>query len=159
MSCGKESLSMQQTLRATVVLFLSVLLAQACSTLKPPTLAVDGLRVGDMGVTGVALDVGFRLRNPNPEPLRIERFEYELLVNGSSLGHGYEPKGVDLAGYGEAKVVSRFDVNALKLPGAVLKVLRQDKVRARAKGRYFTSGSFGHKELGFDSDVDVDLRH
>ena len=44
-------------------------------------------------------------------------------------------------------------------PGAVLKVLRQDKVRARAKGRYFTSGSFGHKELGFDSDVEVDLSH
>lgn len=150
---------MRQRLGATAVFVLSVLLAEGCATLKPPTLAVDGLRVGDMGVTGVALDVGFRLRNPNPEPLKIERFEYELLVNGSSLGHGYEPKGVELAGYGEAKVTSRFDVNALKLPGAVLKVLRQDKVRARAKGRYFTSGSFGHKELGFDSDVEVDLRH
>jgi LEA14-like dessication related protein len=150
---------MRQRLGATAVLVLSVLLVASCATLKPPTLAVDGLRVGDMGVTGVALDVGFRLRNPNPEPLKIERFEYELFVNGSSLGHGYEPKGVELAGYGEAKVTSRFDVNALKLPGAVLKVLRQDKVRARAKGRYFTSGSFGHKELGFDSDVEVDLRH
>ena len=150
---------MRQRLGATAVLVLSVLLVASCATLKPPTLAVDGVRVGDMGVTGVALDVGFRLRNPNPEPLKVERFEYELFVNGSSLGHGYEPKGVELAGYGEAKVTSRFDVNALKLPGAVLKVLRQDKVRARAKGRYFTSGSFGHKELGFDSDVEVDLSH
>jgi LEA14-like dessication related protein len=137
----------------------AVLLTAACTTLKPPTLAVDGLKVGDMGLSGVALDVGFRIRNPNPEPLRIERFEYELLVNGSSLGHGYEPKGVDLAGYGEAKVVSRFDVNALKVPGAVLKVLRQDKVRAQAKGKYFATGSFGKKELGFDSDVDVNLGH
>src|SRR5262249_36665446 len=106
-----------------------------------------------------ALDVGFRIRNPNPEPLRIERFEYELLVNGSSLGHGYEPKGVDLAGYGEAKVASRFDVNALHVPGGVRKVLRRDKGRARAKGKYVTSGSFGKKELGFDSDVDVNLSH
>jgi LEA14-like dessication related protein len=137
----------------------AVLLTAACTTLKPPTLAVDGLKVGDMGLSGVALDVGFRIRNPNPEPLRIERFEYELLVNGNSLGHGYEPKGVDLAGYGEAKVVSRFDVNALKVPGAVLKVLRQDKVRAQAKGKYFATGSFGKKELGFDSDVDVNLGH
>ncbi|HEY7924833.1 MAG TPA: hypothetical protein VII62_16710, partial [Vicinamibacteria bacterium] len=82
---------MPQRFRAAAVLMLSVLLAGGCATLKPPTLAVDGLRVGDLGVTGVALDVGFRLRNPNPEPLKIERFEYELLVNGSSLGHGYEP--------------------------------------------------------------------
>ena len=148
----------RQMLRTAAPL-AALLLASACTTLKPPTLAVDGLKVGDMGLSGLALDVGFRIRNPNPEPLRIERFEYELFVNGSSLGHGYESKGVDLAGYGEAKVASRFDVNALRLPGAVMKVLHQDKVRARAKGKYFTSGSFGKKELGFDSDVDVDLRH
>jgi LEA14-like dessication related protein len=150
---------MRKNLLATVVLVLSALLAPGCSTMKPPTLAVDGLKVGDMGLSGVALDVGFRIRNPNPEPLRIERFEYELLVNGSSLGHGYESKGADLPGYGETKVMSRFDINTLKVPGAVLRVLRQDKVRARAKGKYFTSGSYGKKELGFDSDVDVDLRH
>ena len=149
---------MRQKFRATTVLVLSVLLAHGCATLKPPTLAVDGLRVGDMGVTGVALDVGFRLRNPNPEPLKVERFEYELFVNGSSLGHGYAPKGVDLAGYGEAKVTSRFDVHALKLPGAVLTVLLPDKVRARAKGRYVTSGPCWPKERGFASDVAVHTR-
>jgi LEA14-like dessication related protein len=146
----------QRRLRAIAVLALSAVIG-ACSTMKPPTLAVDGLKVGDMGLSGVALDVGFRIRNPNPEPLRIERFEYELLVNGSSLGHGYEPKGTELAGFGEAKVTSRLDINTLKVPGAVLKVLRQDKVRARAKGKYYTSGTYGKKELGFDSDVEVNL--
>ena len=148
---------MQRRLWATAVLMLSALAAGGCASMKPPTLAVDGLKVGDMGLSGVALDVGFRIRNPNPEPLRIERFEYELLVNGKSLGHGYESKGTELAGFGEAKVMSRLDVNALKVPGAVLKVLRQDKVRAQAKGKYYTSGSYGKKELGFDSDVEVDL--
>jgi LEA14-like dessication related protein len=147
---------MRKNLVATVVL-VSALLAGGCAGMKPPTLAVDGLKVGDMGLSGVALDVGFRIRNPNPEPLRIERFEYELLVNGSSLGHGYEPKGTELAGFGEAKLTSRLDINTLKVPGAVLKVLRQDKVRARAKGKYYTSGTYGKKELGFDSDVEVDL--
>jgi LEA14-like dessication related protein len=140
-----------------VLLPVLSLLCFGCSTLKPPTLAVDGLRVGDMGLSGVTLEVGFRLRNPNPEPLKIERFEYELLVNGRSLGHGYESSGTELAGYGEAKLKSRFDVDTLKVPGAMLRVLRQDKVRARAKGKYFTSGSFGKKELGFDSDVEVSL--
>jgi LEA14-like dessication related protein len=148
---------MQRRLGANAVLMLSALLGAACSTMKPPTLAVDGIKVGDMGLSGVALDVGFRVRNPNPEPLRIERFEYELFVNGNSLGHGYEPKGADLAGFGETKLTSRLDINTLKVPGAVLKVLRQDKVRARAKGKYYTSGSYGKKELGFDSDVEVNL--
>ena len=135
-----------------------VLLASGCASVKSPILAVDGVKVGDMGLSGVAVDVGFRIRNPNPEPLRIERFEYELFVNGNRLGRGYESKGLDLEGYGETKVRTRFDVNLLSLPGAVKDVLGQDRVKARAKGKFYATGSFGRKELGFDSDAEVDLR-
>jgi len=150
---------MRRRVCATSALILAALLVDGCATVKPPILAVDGLRVGDMGLSGVALDVGFRVRNPNPEPLRIERFEYELFVNGSRLGRGFESKGLELEGYGEARVRSRFDVNLLSLPGAVRGVLHEDHVRARAKGRYYVTGSFGRKELGFDSDAEVQLGH
>jgi LEA14-like dessication related protein len=125
---------------------------------KAPILAVDGLKIGDMGVSGVALDVGFRVRNPNPEPLTIERFEYELFLNGNRLGRGFEAKGLELPGYGEAKVQTRFDVNLLSLPGVVKDLLREDRVHARAKGRFFATGGFGKKELDFDSDAEVELR-
>jgi LEA14-like dessication related protein len=136
---------------------LATLLMSACATVKAPILAVDGLKLGDMGLSGVAVDVGFRVRNPNPEPIRIERFEYELFVNGNRLGRGFESKGLDLQGYGETKVRTRFDVNLLRLPGAVKDVLGQDRVKARAKGKFYATGSFGKKELGFDSDAEVDL--
>ncbi len=144
-------------LRTGVSLVLATLLMSACATVKAPILAVDGLKVGDMGLSGVAVDVGFRVRNPNPEPIRIERFEYELFVNGNRLGRGFESKGLDLEGYGETKVRTRFDVNLLSLPGAVKDVLGQDRVKARAKGKFYATGSFGKKELGFDSDAEVDL--
>ena len=36
-------------------------------------------------------------------------------------------------------------------------MLREDRVRARAKGRFYATGAFGRKELGFDSDAEVDL--
>ena len=139
------------------VVALATLLMSACATVKAPILAVDGLKVGDMGLSGVAVDVGFRVRNPNPEPIRIERFEYELFVNGNRLGRGFESKGLDLEGYGETKVRTRFDVNLLSLPGAVKDVLGQDRVKARAKGKFYATGSFGKKELGFDSDAEVDI--
>ena len=130
--------------------------ASACGV-KAPILAVDGLKVGDMGITGVALDVRFRVRNPNPEPLNIDRMEYELFVNGNRLGRGFESKGLALEGFGEGKVQSRVDVNFLALPGAVKDILRQDRVKARVKGHFYTSGSYGDKRLGFDADADVDL--
>jgi len=138
-------------------LALSACLAPACATVKAPILAVDGLKLGDMGVTGVALDVRFRVRNPNPEPLNIDRLDYELFVNGNRLGRGFESKGLQLAGFAEGKVESRFDVNFLSLPGVVKDVLREDQVKARVKGHFYTSGSYGNKRLGFDADANVNL--
>jgi len=139
-------------------LALAACLAPACATVKAPILAVDGLKIGDMGITGVALGVRFRVRNPNPEPLNIDRLEYELFLNGNRLGRGFESKGLQLAGFGEGKVESRFDVNFLSLPGAVKDLLREDKVKARVKGQFYTSGAYGNKRLGFDADADVDLQ-
>jgi len=137
-------------------LVLLALAASACGV-KAPILAVDGLKVGDMGITGVALDVRFRVRNPNPEPLNIDRMEYELFVNGNRLGRGFDSKGLPLEGFGEGKVQSRVDVNFLALPGAIKDVLHQDRVKARVKGHFYTSGSYGTKRLGFDADADVNL--
>jgi len=141
---------------AAAGLVVLVLAASACGV-KAPILAVDGAKMGDVGITGVALDVRFRVRNPNPEPLNIDRMEYELFVNGNRLGRGFESKGLALEGFGEGKVESRVDVNFLALPGAVKDVLRQDRVKARVKGNFYTSGSYGTKRLGFDADADVDL--
>ena len=136
---------------------LLALLAPACGV-KAPVLTVDGVKMGDMGVTGASLDVRFRVRNPNPEPLNIERMEYELFINGDRVGRGYDSKGVPLDGFGEGRVESRVDVNFLGLPGAIQDVLRQDKVKARVKGHFYTSGHYGNKRLGFDADAEVNLR-
>jgi LEA14-like dessication related protein len=134
------------------------LLGGACATLKPPTLSVDSLKVGDMGITGVALDIGFRVRNPNPEPIAVDKLEYELFLNGRRLGRGYEAKGFTLEGFGEGKVVSRFDVNLLNLPGALKDVLRADRGRTRVKGDFYVRRNGGLRKVGFDADAEVDFR-
>jgi LEA14-like dessication related protein len=134
-----------------------VVLGAACAALKAPTLAVDSLKVRDMGITGVSLDVTFRVRNPNPEPITVERFEYELSLNGNKLGRGYEPTGFELAGFGEEKVTSRFDVSLLNLPGAVKRVVDRRDGRARVKGHFYVTeeGSTKLRRLGFDADADL----
>jgi LEA14-like dessication related protein len=133
-------------------------LAAAGCGVKAPILAVDAVKMANMNVTGASLDVRFRVRNPNPEPLRIERMEYELLINGDRVGRGFDPRGVDLEGFGEGRIESRVDINFLGLPGAVHDVLRQDRVKARVKGHFYTAGPHGNKRLGFDADAQVNLR-
>lgn len=132
-------------------------LLTACAV-KAPILALDGVKVGDMGVTGVALDVRFRVRNPNPEPLQVDKMEYELFLNGNRVGRGFDAKALPLEGFGEGKVASRVDVNFLGLPGAIKDVLHEDKVKAHVKGHFYTSGHYGNKRLGFDADAEVKLR-
>lgn len=129
-----------------------------CATVKPPTLQVEGLKIGKFGITGLAMDVHFRVRNPNPEPLFIERFEYELFMNGNRLGRGYEPNPVQIGGFRDERVSSRFDLNLLSLPGAVKDLLNDDRARARAKGTFYVRQRSGDlKKLRFDADAQVDI--
>jgi LEA14-like dessication related protein len=142
-----------------VTLALAVVALPACATLKPPTLAVEGLKVGKLGVTGVTMNVGFKVRNPNPEPLLIERFEYELFLNGNRLGRGYQPDAMSVEGFREERVASRFDLNFLRVPGAVKDLLDDDRVKARAKGTFFVRRPSGElRKLKFDEDAEVDIR-
>lgn len=149
-----------KTRRAPVALVLVAVLAASCASLKAPTLQVDALHLGDIGITGAALDITFRVRNPNPEAIVVERFEYELSLNGSPLGRGYETTSFDLEGFGEEKVTSRFDVNILNLPGAVKRALEGNEGRARVKGHFYVSevGSSQLRKLGFDADADLTFR-
>lgn len=142
--------------RASLAAVGAVLLA-SCATTKSPTLQVQKLTMSGVGITGARMNVTFTVRNPNPEDLRIERFEYELVLNGRSLGRGYEPNPVSVRGFGEERVVSRFDLNFLKLPAGIKEVLEDNEARAQARGTFYVRRGQSLKKMGFDSDVRVDL--
>ena len=140
-----------------VLLFAAAFASGACASMKPPTLRVQGLGLTKVGITGANLRVTFGVRNPNPEDLLIERFEYELVLNGRSLGRGYVADPVSLRGFGEERVTSEFNLNFLKLPGTVKDVLEQDRARAQARGHFYVQQGSGLKKIGFDSEAEVDL--
>jgi LEA14-like dessication related protein len=98
------------------------------------------------------------VRNPNPEDLLIERFEYELILNGHRLGRGYVADPVSLRGFGEERVSSDFNLNFLNVPGTVKTIRDRDRVRAQARGHFYVREGGGFKKIGFDSDAEVDLR-
>ena len=137
---------------------LAAALSQACATTKAPTLRVQGLDFGKVGITGVSVDVAFMVRNVNPEPLMIERFEYELDVNGQRLGRGYYTDPLRIDGFREERVVSRFDVNFLRVPGTVRAVMDRDKARARARGKFYVRKGGSLQTLKFDNDAEVRIR-
>ncbi len=135
----------------------TIVLAGCAPALKPPTLQVQGLKKGKVGITGAKLDVVFGVRNPNPTDLAVDKMEFELLLNGNGVGRGYVSEPFSIRGFAEEKVVSTVDVNYLRVPGAIKAVLEDDEVRARARGVFYVRQGGGLKKLDFDSDAKVSL--
>ena len=137
----------------------STALLSACASVKPPAVSVAGVHLNGVSLTGAHVDVGLNIRNVNPENLQIERFEYEVKLNGAVLGRGFNSDPLMLAGFKEDKVVSRVDVSFLKVPGVVKKTLEKDKVDAEIKGTFYVREGSGLKKVKFDSRGKVDLSH
>lgn len=140
------------------VLLGASFLASACASVKPPSVRVTGIHLDGVSITGARLDVGLHIRNVNPEDMQIERFEYEVKLNGQSLGRGFQSDPLTLGGFKEDQVISRMDVNFLKIPGVVKKSLERDRVDAEVKGAFYVRRGSGVKKIKFGTSGNVDLK-
>ena len=150
---GMTTSSLKRALLAVLATGLA-----SCGSLKTPILQVEGMRFDKVRVTGIGLDIKFRVQNPNPEALVIERFEYELKLNGRRLGRGYHTEPIRLDGFRDERLRSRFGLNFLSVPGAVREVMDDDRADAEIKGNFYVAReSGGLKKLGFKSKARVDM--
>lgn len=146
-----------KSLRRLFLLLAPAILLSACASIKPPTVRVSGIHLDGVSLTGARVDVGLNIRNVNPEDLQIERFEYEVKLNGKILGRGYQADPLMLQGFKEDRVVSRLDVNFLRVPGAVKSILERDRVDAEVKGTFYVREGSGLRKVKFGSRGNVDL--
>jgi LEA14-like dessication related protein len=145
------------SLKKALLALLATTLA-SCASVKTPVLMVEGLHFDKVRVTGLGLDINFRVQNPNPEQLVIERFEYELKLNGKSLGRGYHSEPIRLDGFRDERLSSHFGLNFLRVPAAVREVIDADRANAEIKGHFYVRRESGLKKLGFKSNAKVDLK-
>jgi LEA14-like dessication related protein len=145
------------TTTSRLTLGFTLVLAGCAPALKPPTLQVESLKKGKVGVTGAKLDVVFGVRNPNPKEIAVDKVEFELLLNGHGVGRGYVSEPFVVRGFGEEKVISTVDVSYLRVPEAIKAVLDDQQVRAQAHGTCYVRQGGGLRKLAFDSEAEVSL--
>ena len=143
--------------RRSFLLVGTLFLWTACASIKPPSVSVAGLHLDGVSLTGARVDVGLQIRNVNPEDLLIERFDYEIKLNGRVLGHGYQSEPLMLRGFEEDRVLSRLDINFLKVPGAVKNALDRDRANAEVKGTFYVREGSGLRKIKFGSRGEVNL--
>jgi LEA14-like dessication related protein len=141
--------------RRSLSLAVACALALAAAACGPapqrPTLTATGLKFHKPGVTGLPVDVTFRVQNPNANPLAVERFDYEVVVNGQAVGRGFVPDPMVLEPFREREVTSRFTINYFKIPGTVRQVLDQDRMDAVVRGTFVVKGRFRTRQLPFEA--------
>ena len=136
----------------------TVVVASGCASLQPPRIQVQRLGRPQVGLTGATLEVTFSVRNPNPDPITIERVHYDLILNGVRVGDGFITQSVEVAGFGEARMSSRFDLNYLRVPGAVKSIVDRDRVDARTRGRFYMRRDGGRvRRVNFSSEATLDF--
>ena len=140
-----------------LVLGFTLVLGGCSPALKPPTLQVESLKKGKIGVTGEKLDVVFGVRNPNPKEIAVEKVEFELLLNGQGVGRGSIAAPFVVRGLGEEKVICTVGVSFLNVPEAIKAALHDDHVRAQAHGTVYVRQGGGLRKVVFDSDARVSL--
>jgi LEA14-like dessication related protein len=147
--------------RSTLVLLCLVASgsAIACgSSAERPLLTATGLKFHKPGVSGLPVDVTFRVQNPNPKALDVERFSYEVFVNEHSIGRGFVPEPMVLDAFKDRQVVSRFNINYFSIPGAVKQILDQDQIDAKVRGTFYLRGRLWGRQLPFESTGVIPLR-
>ena len=143
--------------RRFFVLIGFAILSTACASVKAPSVRVAGIHLDGVSLTSARIDVGLAIRNVNPENLQIERFDYEVKLNGAVLGRGFQSDPLTLGGFKEDRVISRLDVNLLKIPGVVKKALDREEVDAEVKGTFYVREGSGLRKIKFGSRGNVDL--
>ena len=102
----------------TIISIAACFLLASCASMDPdyeePTVVLTSFHAIPSAGAMPAFEVGLRIINPNPEPLKLEGVVYSISLQGHDLvkgvGKGYAP----IEGYSEGDITLSASANLLK---------------------------------------------
>ena len=131
--------------RTTLAAILALTtLASGCTGFKKPTIELEGISLGSVGLTGGTLNVNLRVENPNAIGFRADDLRYELFLRSPGSDAG-SPQWERLAegtydeeiriGARETRVVAiPVEFRLSQLGPAASSIMRSGRVDYRATG-------------------------
>jgi len=102
----------------TIVFITSCLLLVACASMDPdyeePTVVLTSFHAIPSAGAMPAFEVGLRIINPNPEPLKLEGVVYSISLQGHELVKGVGKSYPPIEGYSEGDITLSANANLLK---------------------------------------------
>ena len=135
---------------------LTLLAVPACSQIAErafarPVIAVRGVKVHSIGLTGGSLDVSLFITNPNPYPLPVQRATYRFVLSDSTeVGRGESAAAFTLPAHDSTAVRLPVDVSWQGLRAAARDASRDGTVDYRLTGTVKLDTPLGDPNVPFD---------
>ena len=144
-------------MRLALPAVLTTLTLTACSGIAErafttPTIAVRGVKLRSVGLTGGSIEVSLAIVNPNPYPLPVERATYSFaLADSTEIGRGESAAAFTLPARDSAIVQIPLDVSWEGLRAAARDAARDGTVDYRLAGSVTIDTPLGNPNVPFES--------
>ena len=135
---------------------VTILAIPSCSKIAErafarPVIAVRGVKVHSVGLTGGSLDVALFISNPNPYPLPVRRASYRFTLSDSTeVGRGESAAAFTLPAHDSTEVRLPVDVSWQGLRAAARDASRDGTVDYRLTGTVTLDTPLGDPNVPFD---------
>ena len=142
---------------ARFFLTTTLLAVSSCSQLAErafsrPVIAVRGVRLQSVGLTGGSIQVSLAIANPNPYPLPVQRATYTFsLADSTQVGRGESAAAFTLPAHDSIVVELPLDVSWQGLRAAARDAARDGTVDYRLTGSVTLDTPVGHPTVAFES--------
>ena len=139
-----------------VVLAFAVALS-ACSAIAEraftrPTIAVRGVKVKSVGLTGGAIEVTLSIANPNAYPVPVQRATYTFaLADSTEVGRGESSTAFNLPAHDSTTVTLPVDVAWDGLRAAARDAKADGTIDYRLKGTVTLDTPIGNPNVPFEA--------
>jgi LEA14-like dessication related protein len=115
----------------------------ATGEIAPPKVEFQGVTVYPPESQYWPLTARLRLHNPNPEPLRILGYDYEVAIEGTELVRGESLDAITLPAAGENLVEIPVLLKLTAVPNALKALLLQERLRYEISGGFRLASVLG----------------
>ena len=102
-----------------LLLLLLVVLLNGCAGLpantQPVRVNLVSMNVVDMQLFEQRYALTIRIKNPNPQPLKVAGLDFSLQINGEDFADGVSNRAVEIPAYGEATTEVQVSSSLFKL--------------------------------------------
>ena len=143
---------MSRRLRPLILLALAACSAIAERAFSRPLIAVRGVKVRSVGITGGSIEVSLHISNPNPYPLPVQRATYTFaLADSTEIGRGESAAAFTLPAHDSTVVELPLDVSWQGLRAAARDAARDGTVDYRLTGSVTIDTPVGNPNVPFES--------